>query len=52
MKYLAIFLILGIVLIISTFFIEEVIISKLDDTSKFKKWWRSKVVGVYEGEDF
>ena len=52
MKYFIIFCGIGLVLLVSVFLIEESVISKLPEDNKFKKWWRSRVIGTYHGNDF
>jgi membrane carboxypeptidase/penicillin-binding protein len=53
MKYLFIICALVIIiLVISVFFLEEYVVSKLPDENKFKKWWRSRVIGIYDGDDY
>jgi hypothetical protein len=45
MKFLIILAVISVILVFSTFFIEEKIISNLPETSRFKKWWRKSIVG-------
>jgi hypothetical protein len=52
MKYVIILCGLGLVLIVAVFLLEESVISKLPDDNKFKKWWRSRIIGIYEESDF
>jgi hypothetical protein len=52
MKYIIILCGLGLVLIVAVFLLEESVISKLQEDNKFKKWWRSRIIGIYEGNDF
>lgn len=52
MKYLIILCGLGLILIVAAFLLEEFVVSKLPEDNKFKKWWRSRIIGVYKGNDF
>jgi hypothetical protein len=52
MKYIIILCGLGLILIVAVFLLEESVISKLPEDNKFKKWWRSRIIGVYKGNDF
>ncbi len=52
MKYLIILCVFAILLVGSAFFIEGYVISKLPEDNKFKKWWRSNVIGIYDGNDY
>lgn len=52
MKYFIILLGIGLIVLASVFLLEEFLISKLQDDNRFKKWWRSNIVGVYRGNDF
>lgn len=52
MKYIIILCGLGLILIVTVFLLEEAYVSELPEDNKFKKWWRSRVIGTYNGEDF
>lgn len=52
MKYFIILLGIGLIVLVFLFLLEESVVSKLPDDNKFKKWWRSNIVGVYKGNDF
>jgi hypothetical protein len=53
MEYLIILCVLAILLlVVSVFFLEGYVVSKLPEDNKFKKWWRSNVIGIYEGDDY
>jgi len=51
MKYIIILAVISVILMFSTFFIEEKIISNLPETSRFKKWWRKSIVGDVNDTD-
>lgn len=42
----------GLAITFTFFFIEIKLIPKLSEDSKFKKWWRKHMVGIYNGSDF
>jgi hypothetical protein len=53
MEYLIILCVLTILFLLgSVFFLEGYVISKLPEDNKFKKWWRSNVIGIYGGDDY
>lgn len=52
MKHFVFICLVGIVLMYSLFLVEELLIPKLSDSNRFKKWWRNNVIGSYEGNDF
>jgi hypothetical protein len=53
MEYPIIFCVFAILLLVgSAFFLEGYVVSKLPEDNKFKKWWRSNVIGIYEGDDY
>ncbi len=45
MKYLLIFAIIALIVIIGVFILEDQLVQKLPNDSKFKRWWRNSVIG-------
>jgi hypothetical protein len=52
MKYFMIFCGISLIVLVGVFLLEESVVSKLPEDNKFKKWWRSRIIGVYKGNDF
>jgi len=45
MKYLLIFGLISLIVIIGMFILEDRLVQKLPNNSKFKRWWRNSVIG-------
>ena len=45
MKYLLIFGVISMIVIIGIFVMEEQLVKKMPESSRFKRWWRNSVIG-------
>lgn len=51
MHPLVLIVLLGLSTLLLMAIIEDKIIPKLGENSKFKEWWRRNLIGEYEGPD-
>jgi hypothetical protein len=51
MKYLVILVSISLIIFIGIFILEEQLVQKLPEESKFKRWWRNSVIGEMNDVD-
>jgi hypothetical protein len=51
MKYLAILAFISLIIFMGIFILEEQLVQKLPEESKFKRWWRNSVIGEMDDVD-